>query len=81
LCVPVCPVDCIALETASGPATGWAAWSETQAAHAQARYRARQSRLAQEREANHPPELATAERAKQTVIEAALARARAQRAP
>ena len=31
LCVPVCPVDCITLEDASGGATGWQAWSTTQA--------------------------------------------------
>jgi electron transport complex protein RnfB len=34
----VCPVDCIALENASGDRTGWAAWSEEQAQQALARY-------------------------------------------
>jgi Na+-translocating ferredoxin:NAD+ oxidoreductase subunit B len=48
LCVPVCPVDCIGLENASGTATGWAAWSENQAAMALARYEARQQRQARE---------------------------------
>lgn len=46
LCIPVCPVDCIALVNASGVATGWAAWSVTQAQHARGRYERRQQRQA-----------------------------------
>lgn len=38
LCLPVCPVDCIVSENASGSATGWAAWTQTQADRAQDRY-------------------------------------------
>jgi electron transport complex protein RnfB len=38
LCLPVCPVDCIVSENASGPATGWAAWSQRQADQALTRY-------------------------------------------
>ncbi len=38
LCLPVCPVDCIELENVSGAATGWAAWSRTQADLARERY-------------------------------------------
>lgn len=38
LCLPVCPVDCIVLENASGSATGWAAWSSTQADTARQRH-------------------------------------------
>lgn len=38
LCLPVCPVDCIKLENVSGAATGWAAWSGTQAKRARERY-------------------------------------------
>jgi electron transport complex protein RnfB len=38
LCLPVCPVDCIVLENASGTATGWMAWSDTQARTARTRY-------------------------------------------
>ena len=38
LCIPVCPVDCIELHNASGPATGWSAWSPQQAEHARQRY-------------------------------------------
>ena len=53
LCVPVCPVDCITLEDASGGATGWQAWSTTQAQESLARYawhQARQARGARENE-------------------------------
>lgn len=45
LCIPVCPVDCIALIPDSGNATGWAAWSQEQAAHALQRYTQRQQRM------------------------------------
>jgi electron transport complex protein RnfB len=38
LCLPVCPVDCILVEPASGSATGWSAWSATQADQARTRY-------------------------------------------
>jgi electron transport complex protein RnfB len=38
LCLPVCPVDCIMVESASGAATGWNAWSDTQARNARRRY-------------------------------------------
>ena len=47
LCIPVCPVDCIQLENASGTATGWVAWTPTQADNARQRYAMRQQRLAQ----------------------------------
>ncbi|MBP3981437.1 MULTISPECIES: electron transport complex subunit RsxB [unclassified Acidovorax] len=47
LCIPVCPVDCIQLENASGNATGWAAWTQTQADSARQRYAHRQQRLVQ----------------------------------
>lgn len=39
LCLPVCPVDCISLENVTGTATGWAAWSKSQADLAQERYK------------------------------------------
>ena len=45
LCIPACPVDCIAMVDASGPRTGWAAWSAEQAAQARARYAWRTERL------------------------------------
>lgn len=38
LCIPVCPVDCISLENVTGERTGWAAWSEPDAALARTRY-------------------------------------------
>jgi electron transport complex protein RnfB len=38
LCLPVCPVDCINLVNVSGSATGWAAWSQSQADQARKRY-------------------------------------------
>ena len=38
LCLPVCPVDCIDLENVTGSATGWDAWSQTQADLARSRY-------------------------------------------
>ncbi|MGI9134338.1 MAG: RnfABCDGE type electron transport complex subunit B [Rhodoferax sp.] len=53
LCVPVCPVDCIVLENASGKATGWAAWSDQDAATARRRYASaglRRSRHAAEKQ-------------------------------
>lgn len=44
LCIPVCPVDCISLEITSGEATGWNAWSPSQAAQARTRHAASRSR-------------------------------------
>ena len=78
LCVPVCPVDCIGLEEASAGATGWAAWSPAQADAARLRYAQRQTRLARQAPPAKPvvPDGAAA---KQSVIAAALARARARR--
>jgi Na+-translocating ferredoxin:NAD+ oxidoreductase subunit B len=49
LCVPVCPVDCIAMHGTGSPATGWQAWSESQAAQARHRYMQHGERLARER--------------------------------
>jgi electron transport complex protein RnfB len=85
LCLPVCPVDCIQMENASGQATGWAAWSLPQAEHARARYRGRQARLQREAcEAEQavpvaPPQAPAEQDPKRAAIAAALARARAQR--
>lgn len=58
LCLPVCPVDCIAMEVVSD-ATGWQAWSQTQADEARGRYAAHQTRLRrtdQERARRHAEE-------------------------
>lgn len=45
LCVAACPVDCIQMIPATS-ATGWSAWSSSQAEHALARYEAHKRRLA-----------------------------------
>jgi electron transport complex protein RnfB len=82
LCIPVCPVDCISLEDATPGRSGWQAWSPAQAAHARARYAlhgqhrptdARQGKKRPEAEVAAP----SAEARKRSVVEAALARARA----
>jgi electron transport complex protein RnfB len=52
LCVPACPVDCIAMVPATGAATGWQAWSETQARQARASYAWHQERLVRESSEN-----------------------------
>ncbi len=51
LCVPPCPVDCIAMPSVTGNATGWDAWSQSQADAARERHNRREARLAREREA------------------------------
>jgi len=48
LCVPVCPVDCIAMQGTGSPATGWQAWSESQATQARDRYTQHGVRIARE---------------------------------
>ncbi len=47
LCVPVCPVDCISMVLETGTATGWDAWSQTQADVALQRYRRHAARGAE----------------------------------
>jgi len=79
LCVPVCPVDCISLEKVTADRTGWQAWSQAQAAQALERYQARCERLEREDREQVSPE-PEGDR-KRTVIEAALAKARARKAP
>jgi electron transport complex protein RnfB len=44
LCLPVCPVVCIALVPVSGDRTGWSAWSAPQADEARDRYHFHQLR-------------------------------------
>jgi len=51
LCVAPCPVDCIEMVPVSGDATGWDAWSATQAAAARAQHARRNARLAAEQQA------------------------------
>ena len=45
LCIPVCPVDCIALEPVDAKLTGWQAWSQELANISRARYEAKTARL------------------------------------
>ena len=83
LCIPVCPVDCIALEVETPGYTGWDAWSPLQATAARRRYELHKARrphgnqpateLAQEPVEGAPD----AGERKRSVVEAALARARA----
>ncbi|MEW9585562.1 electron transport complex subunit RsxB [Paraburkholderia sp. DGU8] len=51
LCVPPCPVDCISMQAVSGEASGWDAWSQSQADAARERHDRREARLARERDA------------------------------
>jgi electron transport complex protein RnfB len=76
LCLPVCPVDCMLVENVSGEATGWAAWSASAAEQARQRYAARQARLSAPVVA--APSLPKTH--KQSRVQAALARAKAQTA-
>lgn len=102
LCIPACPVDCISLEPVHEEAprpTGWAAWPQSQADAARARYAQRQARI-QRAQAENDERLAAKARhklehlaeltkisdeaelaRKRSVVEAALARARARRSP
>lgn len=80
LCIPVCPVDCISLEVETPGRTGWAAWSQTQAEAALRRYQlhGEHRRLAKRIEEPAPAaEPQAADTRKRSIVEAALARARA----
>jgi electron transport complex protein RnfB len=89
LCLPACPVDCIALEDATPGASGWAAWSATQAEQARERYRTRQARRERDRQAQRerldarsaalPSPSGGTDDARRTAAAAALARARERR--
>jgi len=94
LCLPVCPVDCIQVENASGTATGWAAWSQSDAYQSLYLYAFRSYRLNRDEGLNekelestvpenrvHPAPASepVVPDKKRAVIEAALARARAKR--
>lgn len=87
LCIPVCPVDCISLEVETPGLSGWAAWSATQADQARQRYAfhkihrpAREdaaAKQAQNASEGAPNVEVDAGVRKRSVVEAALARARA----
>ena len=76
LCLPPCPVDCIALVPASGPRTGWQAWSAPQASEARERYDWHVRRLQRDALTRNEPQAAAD---KHSVVAAAVARARAGR--
>lgn len=77
LCLPPCPVDCIALVPITGPRTGWNAWSAPQAVEARERYGWHVQRLQRDEQGRSEPQRAPDKR---SVVAAALARARAERA-
>lgn len=81
LCIPVCPVDCISLEVETPGRTGWQAWSQAQADAALQRYKLHgEHRRADKLQGTLPAPPAqpqTADTRKRSIVEAALARARA----
>ncbi|MEO5737068.1 MAG: RnfABCDGE type electron transport complex subunit B [Variovorax sp.] len=81
LCIPVCPVDCISLEDATPGRSGWQAWTQAQADAALRRYQLHaRHRDSGQREAEETPAVAepqAADTRKRSIVEAALARARA----
>lgn len=86
LCIAVCPVDCISLENVTGKRTGWQAWTQPQADQALERYifhsSSRPNSLVGS--TKKPTNLAqndSDKAQKQSIIEAALARARSARQP
>ena len=84
LCIAVCPVDCISLENVTSDKTGWAAWSQVQADQALRRYtfhsNKRSEVLGSEPKSSvNVPKTGSHVSDKQLIIEAALARSRAQR--
>jgi electron transport complex protein RnfB len=80
LCLPACPVDCISLVSITGLRTGWQAWSAVQQQTARERYHWHQVRMQRDAAEQAPPDIPPT-RSKQSVIEAALARARATQNP
>ncbi|MEY2952337.1 MAG: hypothetical protein RLZZ401_424, partial [Pseudomonadota bacterium] len=88
LCLPVCPVDCMHIENASGTATGWTAWTPSQAENARNRYEFHGKRMKldkpegdfeQEKNELLEPSQATSKQAsqrKRAILEAAMATAR-----
>ena len=84
LCIAACPVDCISLENVTGEFTGWAAWSQPQADRALQRYAFHSSLRLYSVGESPKTSLSLANQAtqtvsKQSIIESALARSRAQR--
>jgi len=82
LCLPVCPVDCISLEVVTPGRSGWSAWSDAEADAARQRYAAHAARKRlKDAPAPVPATTVTASTdRKRSIVDAALARARATRA-
>ena len=88
LCIAVCPVDCISLENVTGERTGWEAWSQVQADEALERYTFHScsrpialgySPKIASKTIQKSAEVTDKATTKLSVIEAALAKSRAQR--
>ena len=79
LCLPVCPVDCIALEVVTPGRSGWQAWSSSQADSARRRYAIHLARYrrGEPESVDAHIEQTDSDALKRTVVDAALARARA----
>jgi electron transport complex protein RnfB len=81
LCIPVCPVDCISLEVETPGRSGWAAWSQAQADAALRRYQLHGEHRRTAKRIDDPAPAAAeplaADTRKRSIVEAALARARA----
>ena len=77
LCLPVCPVDCIHLENVTLGKSGWNAWTLDQANQAKKRYERKKLRLSKEQGENHQDKNIV--ELKQSAVQAALERAKAQK--
>jgi electron transport complex protein RnfB len=82
LCIPVCPVDCISLEVVTPGRSGWSAWSAVQADAARRRYAVHSTRRRlKDVPAAVPAAVTASSDRKRSIVDAALARARAARTP
>ena len=77
LCLPVCPVDCIHLENMTLGKSGWNAWTQDQADQAKKRYEQKKLRLSKEQGETHADKNIVG--LKQSAVQAALERAKAQK--
>ena len=77
LCLPVCPVDCIHLENMTLGKSGWNAWTQDQADQAKKRYEQKKLRLSKEQCEPHADKNIVG--LKQSAVQAALERAKAQK--
>jgi electron transport complex protein RnfB len=77
LCLPVCPVDCIHLENVTLGNSGWNAWTQDQADQAKKRYEQKKLRLSKEQGETHADKNIVG--LKQSAIQAALERVKAQK--